>query len=66
MAIRAETIGIVAGFLAAMTAGLERGAITSLFAGVEGCLVARTGYTGEDGYEVFIPVAEAPQRGSDS
>lgn len=25
------------------------------FAGVEGCLIARTGYTGEDGFEVFIP-----------
>jgi aminomethyltransferase len=24
-------------------------------AGVEGCLVARTGYTGEDGFEVFAP-----------
>ncbi len=25
------------------------------FAGVDGCLIARTGYTGEDGFEVFIP-----------
>ena len=25
------------------------------FAGVAGCLIARTGYTGEDGFEVFIP-----------
>jgi aminomethyltransferase len=24
-------------------------------AGVRGCLVARTGYTGEDGFEVFVP-----------
>ncbi|HCH64394.1 MAG TPA: glycine cleavage system aminomethyltransferase GcvT, partial [Deltaproteobacteria bacterium] len=24
-------------------------------AGVDGCLVARTGYTGEDGFEVFVP-----------
>ncbi len=24
-------------------------------AGVEGCIVARTGYTGEDGFEVFLP-----------
>ena len=27
------------------------------FAGVPGCVVARTGYTGEDGFEVFLPVA---------
>jgi aminomethyltransferase len=25
------------------------------FAGVDGCIIARTGYTGEDGFEVFIP-----------
>jgi aminomethyltransferase len=29
------------------------------FAGVEGCIIARTGYTGEDGFEVFIPAAQA-------
>ncbi len=28
-------------------------------AGIEGCLIARTGYTGEDGFEVFIPAAQA-------
>ncbi|MBS2024014.1 MAG: glycine cleavage system aminomethyltransferase GcvT, partial [Deltaproteobacteria bacterium] len=28
-------------------------------AGVEGCIVARTGYTGEDGFEVFCPPAHA-------
>jgi aminomethyltransferase len=26
-------------------------------AGIEGCIVARTGYTGEDGFEVFVPAA---------
>ena len=33
-------------------------------AGVAGCIVARTGYTGEDGFEVFLPVdgAEAMWR----
>ena len=42
--------------------GLSRGAIAQgQFAGVEGCWIARTGYTGEDGFEVFIPVnAAAP------
>jgi aminomethyltransferase len=29
------------------------------FAGVAGCIIARTGYTGEDGFEVFIPSAAA-------
>ena len=29
------------------------------FAGVDGCLIARTGYTGEDGFEIFIPAAQA-------
>lgn len=28
-------------------------------AGVEGCLVARTGYTGEDGFEVYLPAGAA-------
>jgi aminomethyltransferase len=30
------------------------------FAGVPGCILARTGYTGEDGFEVFIPAKAAP------
>lgn len=28
-------------------------------AGVSGCIIARTGYTGEDGFEVFVPAAHA-------
>ncbi len=29
------------------------------FAGVHDCIVARTGYTGEDGFEVFLPAGHA-------
>ncbi|NCG21711.1 MAG: glycine cleavage system aminomethyltransferase GcvT [Rhodobacterales bacterium] len=33
--------------------------VMGTFAGVEGCIMARTGYTGEDGFEVFIPSVNA-------
>ncbi len=36
------------------------GVAACTLAGVSGCLAARTGYTGEDGFEVFIPAAQAP------
>ncbi|MFT4976272.1 MAG: aminomethyltransferase [Myxococcota bacterium] len=32
---------------------------TATVAGIEGCIVARTGYTGEDGFEVFLPAGAA-------
>ena len=35
------------------------GVCRATVAGVAGCIVARTGYTGEDGYEVFLPASGA-------
>ena len=33
--------------------------VQGTFAGIDGCLIARTGYTGEDGFEVFLPADHA-------
>ncbi len=33
--------------------------VAAEFAGIPGCYVARTGYTGEDGFEIFVPAAQA-------
>lgn len=33
--------------------------VMGAFAGVNGCMLARTGYTGEDGFEVFCPADQA-------
>lgn len=37
------------------------GHTTGTVAGVDGCILARTGYTGEDGFEVFLPKDGADQ-----
>jgi aminomethyltransferase len=37
------------------------GVCRATVAGVAGCIIARTGYTGEDGYEVFLPAGGAAQ-----
>ena len=53
-------IAIVDGLCDFDAAAMARGGIApGTFAGVGGCLVARTGYTGEDGFEVFIPASDA-------
>jgi aminomethyltransferase len=31
--------------------------VQGTFAGIRGCVIARTGYTGEDGFEIFLPAA---------
>ncbi len=52
--------GIVDALTDCAATEMERGAILpGSFAGVEGCLLARTGYTGEDGFEIFLPAQEA-------
>jgi aminomethyltransferase len=35
------------------------GVVQGEFAGVGGCILARTGYTGEDGFEIFLPASSA-------
>ncbi len=53
-------LGLVQSLTGADLSGVERGGIApGDFCGVAGCLLARTGYTGEDGYEVFIPADRA-------
>jgi len=43
-----------------LSAVSSRGLIEATVAGVTDCIVARTGYTGEDGFEVFVPAEQSP------
>jgi len=53
-------VGIVDELVEIDAAGVERHRfVRGTFAGIAGCVIARTGYTGEDGFEIFIPAAKA-------
>ena len=55
-----KAVAIVAGLTDRPVADAPRHSfVRATFAGVADCIVARTGYTGEDGFEVFIPAAFA-------
>lgn len=45
--------------VADLSAVASFGVVRTAVAGVDGCIVARTGYTGEDGFEVFLPISGA-------
>ncbi|MEM6927504.1 MAG: glycine cleavage system aminomethyltransferase GcvT [Myxococcota bacterium] len=54
-----QGVAIVAGLTALPVSDLGRHHfLRGSFAGVDDCIVARTGYTGEDGFEVFLPAAD--------
>jgi len=55
-----EAEAILAGLTSLPLAGLRRfGFATGEVAGVAGCLVSRTGYTGSPGFEIYLPAADA-------
>ncbi len=55
-----KAVEVVRGLGPAEAPALERHRfLRGTFAGIEGCIIARTGYTGEDGFEVFLPSAAA-------
>ena len=54
-----EAVALVDGMTTAALAQLEPFAMCRCnIAGVEGVIAARTGYTGEDGFELYIPAAQ--------
>ncbi len=55
-----EAEAILAGLTALPLAGIRRfGFALGEVAGVAGCLVSRTGYTGSPGFEIYLPAADA-------
>jgi len=55
-----EAVGIVASLTDLPVTDLGRHHfLRGRFADVDDCIVARTGYTGEDGFEVFLPAADS-------
>ncbi len=55
-----QGVAVTQALTGAPVSDLPRGGIVRAdFGGVQDCLLARTGYTGEDGFEVFIPQAQA-------
>jgi aminomethyltransferase len=55
-----EAEAILAGLTALPLAGIRRfGFAMGEVAGVAGCLVSRTGYTGSPGFEIYLPAADA-------
>ncbi len=52
--------GILAKLTGVALAGIKRfGFVVGAVAGVEGCIISRTGYTGSPGFEVYLPAAAA-------
>ena len=56
-----KSVEILSGITPAPLSGLKYYAISEAEIATVDCLLARTGYTGEDGFEIYIPVASAEQ-----
>ena len=54
-----KSVEILSGITPAPLSGLKYYAISEAEIATVDCLLARTGYTGEDGFEIYIPVAGA-------
>ncbi len=55
-----EAEAVLAGLTAIPLGGIKRfGFAVGEVAGVAGCLVSRTGYTGSPGFEIYLPAADA-------
>lgn len=53
-----RAVDVVASLMTSDIRSIERPQfVAGTFAGLNGCFIARTGYTGEDGFEIFLPVS---------